>query len=131
MALQADHAHFAPLTGAEFIVLTTYRRSGVAVPTPVWFAHVDGVLYVTTGADAGKVKRLRANPVVQVAASDRVGTVLGSAVAGHGRVLERDEEAVARTALQQKYGAQFTTLTAQMDANRPPDSRIYLVIGPG
>jgi PPOX class probable F420-dependent enzyme len=131
MTLQADEAHFAPLAGAEFIVLTTYRRSGVAVPTPVWFAHEAGVLYVTTGADAGKVKRLRANPVVQVAASDRVGTVLGPAIAGRGRVLERDEEAVARTALQQKYGAQFTALTAQMDANRPPGSRIYLVIVPG
>lgn len=131
MTLQTDESHFAPLAGAEFMVLTTYRRSGVAVPTPVWFAQVDGVLYVTTGADAGKVKRLRANPVVQVAASDRVGTVLGLAVAGRGRVLERDEEAVARTALQQKYGAQFTTLTTQMDANRPPGSRIYLVIGPG
>jgi PPOX class probable F420-dependent enzyme len=130
MALQEDQAHFAPLAGAEFIVLTTYRRSGVGVPTPVWFAHVDGVLYVTTGADAGKVKRLRTNPVVQVAASDRVGTVLGPAVAGRGRVLERDEEASARTALQQKYGAQFTTLTTQMDANRPPGSRIYLVIVP-
>lgn len=130
MTPQADQAHFAPLAGAEFIVLTTYRRNGVGVPTPVWFAHVDGVLYVTTGADAGKVKRLRANPVVQVAVSDRVGTVLGPAISGRGRVLERDEDVSARTALQQKYGAQFTTLTAQMDANRPPGSRIYLVIVP-
>lgn len=119
---------FAVLDGAEFIVLTTYRRSGIAVPTTVWFAQNAGVLYITTGRDAGKVKRIRNNPQVQVAPSDRVGNVLGAVVAAQARLLMPEEYAPAIAALQQKYGEQYTMLTAQMDATRPPGSRVYLVV---
>lgn len=122
--------YFAALAGAEFMLLTTYRRSGAAVPTTVWFAQVDGVLYVTTGRDAGKVKRIRNNPQVEVAPSDQVGTVQGAATAAQARLLAPEEYAAALAALQQKYGEQFTLLTAQMDANRPPGSRVYLQIEP-
>ncbi|MFV9505170.1 MAG: PPOX class F420-dependent oxidoreductase [Oscillochloridaceae bacterium umkhey_bin13] len=124
------HDHFAPLRGAEFIVLTTYRRTGAAVPTTVWFAEAEGVLYLTTGAQAGKAKRLRANPAVLVAPSDQVGNVQGPALAGRTRVLEPHENAAAIAALQQKYGAQFTRLTAQMDAAPSSGGRIYLIVTP-
>ncbi|NTU83911.1 MAG: PPOX class F420-dependent oxidoreductase [Chloroflexales bacterium] len=126
--LPVYHEHFAPLRGAEFMVLTTYRRTGAAVPTTVWFAEAEGVLYLTTAAEAGKVKRLRVNPEVQVAPSDRVGNIQGPALPARARVLEPHEDAVAIAALRQKYGALFTTLTAQMDAARPAGSRIYVVI---
>lgn len=124
------HDHFAPLRGAEFIVLTTYRRTGDAVPTTVWFAEAEGVLYLTTGSQAGKAKRLRANPAVLVAPSDQVGNVQGPALAGHARVLEPHENAAAIAALQQKYGEQFTRLTAQMDAAPSSSTRIYLIVTP-
>jgi hypothetical protein len=126
----APHDHFAPLRGAEFIVLTTYRRTGAAVPTTVWFAEAEGVLYLTTGVQAGKAKRLRANPAVQVAPSDRVGNARGPALAARARVLEPHEEASAIAALQQKYGEPFTRLTAQMDAAQPTGGRIYVVVTP-
>jgi hypothetical protein len=45
-------------------------------------------------------------------------------------VLEPEEFALAIAALQQKYGEQFTTLTAQMDAARAAGSRIYVVVTP-
>ncbi|NCC35690.1 MAG: PPOX class F420-dependent oxidoreductase [Chloroflexia bacterium] len=122
--------YFAPLDGAEFIVLTTYRRTGAAVPTTVWFAEAGGKLYITTGAQAGKTKRLRANPAVLVAPSDQVGNVQGPALQGHARVLDPHEEASAIAALQQKYGAAFTNLTAQMDAAQPTRGRIYIVVTP-
>ncbi len=95
----APHDHFAPIRGAEFIILTTYRRTGVAVPTTVWFAEVGGMLYLTTGAQAGKAKRLRANPAVRVAPSDQVGNAQGPALAGCARVLAPHEDAAAIAAL--------------------------------
>jgi PPOX class probable F420-dependent enzyme len=67
---------FAPLAGEQFVVLTTYRRSGEAMPTTVWFAERDGKVYITTNERAGKVKRIRANPQVTLAASDRIGTIV-------------------------------------------------------
>ncbi|NJN17038.1 MAG: PPOX class F420-dependent oxidoreductase [Oscillochloris sp.] len=121
---------FAGLEHAEFMVLTTYRRNGDAVPTTVWFAEADGILYVTTAFEAGKTKRIRTNPHVTVAPSDQVGNVQGAIVPAQGRILEPHEYEPAIQALQRKYGEQFTQLTARMDASRPAGSRIYLAIMP-
>ncbi len=111
-----DAAHFAALEGAEFIVLTTHRRSGDPVPTTVWFAQAGDRLYVTTQSHAGKAKRIRATARVTVAPSDRVGNVSGPAVAAVARQLGADEAHVAETALHAKYGEHYVTLTSRMSA---------------
>ena len=49
----------AALDRYRYLSLATYRASGAQVATPVWFAEVDGTLYVFTAGDSGKVKRLR------------------------------------------------------------------------
>jgi hypothetical protein len=51
--------NFAALTGEQYALLVTFRRSGEPVPTPVWFGLHEGRVYVESLADAGKVKRLR------------------------------------------------------------------------
>ncbi len=51
---------FSALAGAQFMVLTTFRRDGRAAPTTVWFAQDGGVLYGTTSTNTGKAKRMRA-----------------------------------------------------------------------
>ena len=48
-------------SGRNYLNLETYRKSGVAVRTPVWFAEQGGILYLYTLADSGKVKRIRNN----------------------------------------------------------------------
>ncbi|MFM7677639.1 MAG: PPOX class F420-dependent oxidoreductase, partial [Roseiflexaceae bacterium] len=68
---------FDALANQEFMNLITQRKSGADVATPVWFAQDGDRLYVMTGRTAGKVKRIRNNPRVQVAPSDRAGTPLG------------------------------------------------------
>lgn len=95
---------FAGLQGQQFMNLTTYRRSGEAMVTPVWFAQDGDTLYVMTTATAGKVKRLRNNPGVQVGPSDRAGKPLGPVVAAQGRVLEGEEAKKADALLSKKYG---------------------------
>ena len=65
-----DHPFELLLQGHKFIALSTYRKSGQPVVTPVWFTQRDGKLYVWTGASSGKVKRLRNNPHVSLATSD-------------------------------------------------------------
>jgi general stress protein 26 len=51
----------------KYLSLTTYRRDGTPVSTPVWFVEEDGRLFVTTTADSYKAKRLRRNPAAMVA----------------------------------------------------------------
>src|SRR5689334_18846042 len=55
--------------GENVISLETYRRNGEPVRTPVWFLKENGILYVHTGDNTGKVKRIRRNPKVRVAPS--------------------------------------------------------------
>jgi PPOX class probable F420-dependent enzyme len=67
---------FDTLIGREYALVVTFRRSGQPIATPMWFALQDGLLYVESLADAGKVRRLQHDPAVRVvpapsAASER------------------------------------------------------------
>lgn len=100
----ADGTAFAPLRGHQYMLLTTFRRSGAAVATPVWFAAGEGRLYVFTIATAGKLKRIRHTPRVLVAPCSRSGAPLGPAVPGQARLLARAADPPARSAFRDKYG---------------------------
>ena len=122
--------YFEPIQNAQFVVLTTYRRNGEAMPSTVWFAEEAGKVYITTMQGIGKVKRLRANPQATLASSDRVGVIDGPVIEVRGRVLEPEEFEVAIAALEHKYGDMYRTMVSQMDATRPPNSRIFLEFVP-
>ena len=96
---------FAALRGAKYCLLVTYRRSGDAVPTPVWFGiDADDRVYVRSEADAGKVKRIRNNPRVKVAPASSRGKPSGPLAEGSARVLGPADSARAERALQANYG---------------------------
>ncbi len=117
---------FAFLYPHEFIVLTTHRRDGTAVPTTVWFAHDGGKIYITTSANAGKIKRIRNNGLVQMTPSDRAGNLLGEPqVEGQARESKQEERTHAREVLAQKYAEAFERITGQ----RNPD-QTYIVVEP-
>ena len=93
------------LDSAQYMSLATFRKSGVPVPTPVWFAR-DGVdLYVFSAGDAGKVKRLRASPRSRIAPCEVSGALRGDWVEAHAALI-RDANEIARAhgALRRKYG---------------------------
>jgi hypothetical protein len=95
----------SPFAGQSYFSLETYRKSGVAVATPVWFAEdAPGVYYVYSEADAGKVKRVRHNPAVRIAPCTMRGQVTGAWVAARARVVD-DATGIARghQLLRRKY----------------------------
>ena len=96
---------------ARFVLLTTFRRDGTAVPTPVWTAPVDGVLGVWTSGSSGKVRRIRRNGAVTVAVCDRRGTPLGEAVPAHAELLGAAGTRRVRSAVRRKYGLLGLALT--------------------
>src|SRR5215470_15122623 len=53
--------------GQKYLSLTSFRKSGVPVRTPVWFAEAEGKLYLFTNPKSGKAKRIRNNPRVLIA----------------------------------------------------------------
>ena len=95
---------FAVLHRHQYANLFTFRKSGDAVKTPVWFALRDGKAYVMTTMDSGKVKRIRNNGRVLIGPSDRGGRPLGPTVEARARLLAPEEIAVAKDALDEKYG---------------------------
>lgn len=76
------------LGAAKYVLLTTCRKDGRAVPTPVWVVRDGTQLLVTTAPDAGKVKRIRRDGTVTVAPCDFRGRQAGAAVAGQARILD-------------------------------------------
>jgi len=96
-----------PLTSLEhqkYISLTTFRRKRAAVATPVWFVQLQHTLYIYTDATAGKVKRIRHNPQVQLASCTMLGKVKGPLITGVARIVTDPQEQVrAEAALNTKY----------------------------
>ncbi len=97
---------FPLLQNHQFMSLETLRKSGAAVVTPVWFAQEGDTLYIYTSAKAGKLKRIRNNPLVRVAPCTAGGNLLGDYAEGHARELPENEHAHANATLNRKYGLQ-------------------------
>jgi len=68
-----------PFAKQSYISLETYRKTGEAMRTPVWFAQNDTtrLIYVWTVANSGKAKRIRNNPSVKLTPSDSRGNPKG------------------------------------------------------
>ena len=89
--------------GQKYISLTTFRKTGTPVPTPVWFAEDNDRLYVMTRSDSGKYKRLRNNPNVKIAPCTIRGRITGPEFAASARILPREDWPRARQAINGKY----------------------------
>jgi PPOX class probable F420-dependent enzyme len=87
----------------KYISLTTFRKNGDKVATPVWFGEDGGKLYVMTRSDMGKTKRIRNNPQVQVAPCTIRGKVTGPEAAASAHILPPEEQAHARQTINRKY----------------------------
>ncbi len=96
---------FSQFASAKYLSLETFRKSGVGVRTPVWFAQLPGrpIFYLYSEADAGKVKRIRNNPEVRVAPCNFRGKVTGEWVHGRARICGAEEAAQGQQLLRSKY----------------------------
>src|ERR1700678_2315026 len=103
------------LDAAKYISLTTFKRDGTPVATPVWVTGSGGRYAFTTGATAWKVRRLSNNPAVEVQVCDMRGRVATGAVryTGAGEVTSAPGALTeVRRALAAKYGLQYKILNA-------------------
>jgi uncharacterized protein len=82
---------FEPFRKRRTALLTTYKRDGTPVATPVTIAVDGDRAYVRTWDSAWKAKRMRNNPAVLVAPSTMRGRVRGEAIAARSRLLDGDE----------------------------------------
>ena len=95
----------------KYLSLTSFRRDGSGVATPMWFVADNGHLVVETAADSYKVKRIRRDPHVRIAVCDARGRLRGEAVDAAATVLPDTERERVERLLARKYRVdRFTVL---------------------
>ncbi len=90
----------------RYVSLTTFRRDGTPVSTPVWVARDDGELVVVTVDPAGKLKRLAHTARIELRPCDIRGRIAPGAptYTGTARVVRTPEGVAAvKRAMGRKY----------------------------
>ncbi|MFM8001350.1 MAG: PPOX class F420-dependent oxidoreductase [Actinomycetota bacterium] len=100
------------LADEKYVSLITFRKNGAPVHSAVWFVRFgdDADTYgVITEANAGKVKRIRANPKIEVQVCDRKGKIESGAekFSGTARLVLGDEAVAVRKAIAKRYGLTY------------------------
>ena len=121
---------FDALAGGRYVRLSTFRKSGAAAPTPVWFARLGENLYVVTGRNTGKVKRIRNNPGVAIAPSDFRGRPKGRGLRAVAGVTDEQSGGPADRALRSKYGWQYRVFQVVEGLRGAADDLVYLELRP-
>lgn len=104
----------ASLGSQKFVSLTTFKRNGDAMASPMWIVGEGGLLWAWTPADAWKVKRIRHNPRITLTPCGRTGKVQpGETVVDGTAEVVTDPEDVTRVEalIKRKYGLEFRIVT--------------------
>ena len=91
------------LHGAKTVLLTTHKRDGTAVSTPVSIAFDGERAFFRTWHTAWKAKRLANNPRVEVAPCTFRGRPTGSAIRARATLLQGDDARKAADALATRH----------------------------
>ena len=139
--MATTHAHyedtssdsaFAALGDEQYLSLTTFRKSGERVSTPMWVVRDGNALIMFTPEASGKVKRLRNSPRVELRPCNRLGRVKDGVepVAGVAEVLT-DEDSLERASgmIRRKYGLAYrVVMSIERVIKFGPEKRVTLRI---
>jgi PPOX class probable F420-dependent enzyme len=91
-APQRPAADLEALFPGRYLSVTSFKRDGTGVATPLWFVSDGRRLLALTDLDSAKVRRIRRNPRVLVASCRADGKVRGEPLAAHVDVLTATPE---------------------------------------
>jgi PPOX class probable F420-dependent enzyme len=125
-----------PAFPGKYLSLTSFRRDGTGVATPVWFVETDGRLLVETDAGSYKVRRIRRDPRVTVAPCTATGRLRGMPVPAWAELLPDAEVAHVEQLMARKYRVDLLLiepirrLQAALHRRRPRGTPVVLEITP-
>ncbi|MEV6212241.1 PPOX class F420-dependent oxidoreductase [Kitasatospora sp. NPDC051914] len=99
-----DDTSLDRLGAGKYLLVTSYRRNGAPVATPVWVVRDGDALGVWTAADSWKVKRIRARADVLVGPCDLRGNSTGDQVPATAEICDAATTARYRQLIARKYG---------------------------
>lgn len=120
----------------KYLGLTTFKRDGSGVTTPVWFVSEDGRLLVETEADSSKVQRILHEPTVSVALCSARGTLRELPVPAHAELLPDDEIKWVEGLIARKYWVDmlffkpFRAIQKALHLGRPRGKSVIIAITP-
>jgi uncharacterized protein len=120
----------------KYLSLTSFRRDGTGVATPVWFVQENGRLFVKTDSDSYKVKRIASNPSVTVAACTASGRLRGEPSPAHAEILPKSEAHRVEDLMARKYRLDRRTIlplyhaVQRLRGHRASGDSVYLAITP-
>ncbi len=117
------------LKDASYLSLSTQKRSGDCVATPVWFAQEGDDIYIFSAADAGKVKRLKNFPAAKIASCTVNGKIRGEWLNINAHIIDDPAlEKKAHKILVDKYGWQMKWLDFFSGLFGRKESRAFISI---
>lgn len=96
-------ADLAPFNRSWTVLLTTYKRDGTPVGTPVNLAVEGEHAYFRSYDKAWKTKRISNNPDVEIAPSSVRGRPTGPALRARARLLGAEEAQHARSVIARRH----------------------------
>jgi PPOX class probable F420-dependent enzyme len=85
--LHKPRADLRALFPGRYLSVTSFKRDGTGVATPVWFVSDGKRLFALTDLHSAKVRRIRHNPSVLVAPCGPSGKLRGEPVPARAEVL--------------------------------------------
>ena len=125
-----------PAVPGKYLNLTSFRRDGTGVATPVWFVEAGGRLLVETDAASYKVRRIRRDPRVTIAPCTATGRLRGIPVPAWAELRPDAEVACVEQLAARKYRLDLLvikplrTLQAALHRRRPRGTPVILEITP-
>lgn len=102
--MTAGQAALERLASGKYVLVTTFRRDGREVATPVWVVRDGETLGIWTATDSGKAKRIRNRSDVLVGECDIRGNPSGEPVPARAELLDAPQTEHYRGLLRRKYG---------------------------
>lgn len=101
---EVDDVSQARLGAGKYLLVTSYRKNGTPVPSPVWVVEDGAALGVWTAADSWKVKRIRNRADVLIGPCDLRGNPTGEPTPATAEICDAETTARYRTLIARKYG---------------------------
>jgi PPOX class probable F420-dependent enzyme len=133
---QGRPARATPAFPGKYLSLTSFRRDGTGVATPVWFVEAGGRLLVETDAGSYKVRRIRRDPRVTIAPCTATGRLRGTPVPAGVRLLPDTELARVDRLMGDKYRVDLyvikplRAIQAALHRRRPRGTPVVLEVTP-
>lgn len=118
------------LVASKYVLLTTFRKDGTAVSTPLWFARDGADLAVWTPTTSGKVKRIRRDGAVTITACDVRGTPRGEPISAQARLMDAAGTERVRSLIIKRYGLSAWLIVTGSRLRRGATGTVGIAITP-